>query len=189
MPLRVRVSLLTAALVCCGCASQVPQREYSPKTRVSGEVTGGVVDAPASERYSAEQNARYEQPLASPDNSLPTYPEALLSKHLPPVSIQVRVIVDEMGNVADMIPAEQLDPSNSAFLESVHSVVQTWTFTQLVKIVPGSGTTVLRDTFGNETTYSGHATALPFHQDYRFVFSQSEGKANVTARSASPPGS
>ena len=189
MPLRVRAFFFAAALVCCSCVSQVPQREYSPKTRVSGEVTGGIVDAPASERYSAEQSARYEQPLASPDNPLPTYPGALLSRHLPPVSIQVRVIVDELGNVADIIPTEQPDPDNSAFLENVNSTVKNWKFTQLIKIVPGPEVTVLRDAFGSETTYSGHATALPFHQDYRFVFSQSDGRANVTARSTPHPGS
>jgi len=73
------------------------------------------------------------------------------------------------------------------FFESIRSAVQGWKFTQLVKVIPGPASTTIVDAFGSEATYPGKATALPFHQDYRFVFSQVKGNANVTVRSASNP--
>ena len=185
----IRVILLAVVLGCCGCASQIRQPESAPENKVSGDVTGGVIDAPASDRYKEEQNVHYEQPIPSPDNPLPAYPVVWLSKRLPPVTIQVRVIVNALGNVTNVIPTDTPNASDSAFIQSVQSAVAKWKFNQLVKVVPGPGQTSLIDAFGSRTTYSGKATALPFHQDYRFTFSQSEGKANITVRTESHPGS
>jgi len=152
-----------------------------------GEVTGGVVEPPASERYKADPDAQYEQPLASPDNPLPIYPPHLLSKRLPPISMQIRVVVDDMGQVTSVIAPEQTDAGQLPFVESIRSTVQGWKFTQLIKIIPGPGSTTLFDAMGNRSEYPGKAIALPFHQDYRFVFSQSEGKANITVHPSSSP--
>jgi hypothetical protein len=135
----------------------------------------------------AEAGAHFEQPLASPDNPLPAYPSDLLAKRLPPIAVQVRVVVNELGLVTSVSSTEQSDASKLPFVESVRSAVQDWKFTQLVKIIPGSTSTTLVDAFGSEQTYPGKAIALPFHQDYRFVFSQTQGKANVTAHSATKP--
>jgi hypothetical protein len=187
--LSVRPILLVWVLSCFGCATQVPKSLPQSGSKISGQVTGGLVEASASERYVAEPGARYHQPIAFPDNPLPAYPVDLLSKRLPPVAVQVRVIVDSMGNVSSVVALERSDPDQAQFFESIRSTVKFWKFTQLVKIVPGPGSTTLTDVNSSETTYAGSATALPFHQDYRFVFSQTQGKANVTAHSGSDSGS
>jgi hypothetical protein len=165
----------------------VPKPEQPSGPNLSGEVTGGLIEPSAAERYVAESGASYEQPLAFPENPLPAYPSDLLSSRLPPVSVQVRVVVDNMGHVTSVVVTEQAEPTTLPFIESVRSAVQGWKFTQLVKVVPGPGSTSLFDAAGIESVYMGKATAMPFHQDYRFVFSQTEGKANVAVQSASTP--
>ncbi len=87
----------------------------------------------------------------------------------------------------EVIPEAEPSTSDAMFINSVRSAVQAWKFTQLVQIVPGPQSSTLRDTFGAQTTYSGRAIALPFHQDYRFVFRQSEGKPDVEVHKASRP--
>jgi hypothetical protein len=174
-------------LSCFGCTPQASKPQHPSDPKLSGEVTAGMIEPPASERYVAEAGARYEQPLASPDNPLPVYPPELLSKRLPPFSVRVRVVVDAMGQVTSVVATEQSDPGQLPFVESIRSAIQGWRFTQLVKVTPGPVSTMLVDAFGSQTMYPGKATALPFHQDYRFIFSQTEGKANVTVRSALSP--
>jgi hypothetical protein len=182
-----RSALVVFVLAFSGCSSQATKLQPPPEAKLSGQVTGGLIAAPASERYIAEEGAHYEQPLGSPDNSLPTYPSDLLSQRLPPVSVQVRVVVNELGKVTSVIGSEPASPGRLPFVESVRSTLQHWKFTQLVKVIPGDTYTALPDGNGSQFIYPGKATALPFHQDYRFIFSQKDGKANVTVRSASKP--
>ena len=174
-------------LSCFGCTTQVSKPAPQPESKASGRVTGGLIEAPASERYAGEAGAHYEQPLASPDNPLPAYPSDLLSKRLPPFTVRVRVVVNEMGLVTSVIAIDQPDANQLPFVESVRSAVQGWKFTQLVKVIPGPTFTRLVDAFGSEAMYPGKATALPFHQDYQFVFSQTQGKPNVSVHSAPSP--
>jgi hypothetical protein len=182
-----RSGLVVLVLVCFGCSSQAPKSQRTPEAKLSGQVTGELIAAPASERYVAEKGAYYEQPLGSPDNALPAYPPDLLSQRLPPVSVQVRVVVDDLGKVTSITSSEQPSLGQLPFVESIRSTLQGWKFTQLVKVIPGDDYTALPDADGSQIFYPGKATALPFHQDYRFIFSQKNGKANVTARSASSP--
>jgi len=187
MSLSARLVLVVLVLACFGCSSQAPKPQPPPQAKLSGQVTGGLIAAPASESYIAEKGAYYEQPICSSDNALPAYPPDLLSQRLPPVSVQVRVVVDELGQVSSVTSSESVGPRQLPFVESVRSALQKWKFTQLVKVIPGKDYTGLRDGDGLQTFYPGKATALPFHQDYRFIFSQEEGKANVTVRPAPSP--
>jgi hypothetical protein len=142
------------------------------------------VEVPASDRYKAAAGAHYEQPIASPKNPMPEYPLELLSKRLSPISVEVRVVVDTMGRVTSVTPETQPNQGQLPFVESVRSAVKTWEFTQLVEVVPGNEYTILPDADGSEAMYPGKAKALPFHQDYRFTFSQTNGKANVSVHSS-----
>jgi len=182
-----RLGLVVLVLVCFGCSSHAPKPRRTLEAKLSGQVTGGLIAAPLSERYIAEKGAYYEQPIGSPDNALPAYPPDLLSQRLPPVSVQVRVVVDNLGKVTSITSSEQPNPGQLPFVESVRSALQGWKFTQLVKVIPGDDYTALPDGDGSQFLYPGKATALPFHQDYRFIFSQKDGKANVTTRTASSP--
>lgn len=182
-----RIILLVLALACAGCAHQAHMPLNPPKAKLSGEVSGGVIEPPASARYVREAGAHYELPLASPDNPLPIYPTDLLSKRLPPITVEARVVVDDKGHVVSVASLGQSESDDSPFVESVRSAVRDWNFTQLVKIIPSHDWTTLVDGSGTETQYPGKATALAFHQDYRFVFSQTEGKANVEIRPTANP--
>lgn len=182
-----RSGLVVFVLVFSGCSSQATKPQPLPQAKLSGQVTGGLIAAPASESYVAEEGAHYEQPVGSPDNALPAYPSDLLLQRLPPVSVQVRVVVNDLGKVTSVTCSEQATSSQLPFVEIVRSTLLAWKFTQLVKVIPSNTYTALPDGEGSQFIYPGKATALPFHQDYRFIFSQKDGKASVTVRSASNP--
>jgi hypothetical protein len=176
------------SLICVGCASHASKPSLGSQPTVTGNVTSGVIEAPASERYVGEAGAHYEQPVASPDNPMPVYPPDILKKQLPPIEVDVRILVGPSGHVSSFgIPA-WVNPEAIPFDASIASAVPQWKFTQLVKIIPGPGSTTLVDAFESQTSYPGTAIALPFHQDYRFIFSQSAGKANVSMDVASTVG-
>lgn len=184
-----RAVVFLIALSDLGCASNAPKPSLGSRSNVSGEVSGGVIEPPASERYVGEAGARYEQPMASPDNPMPVYPPDSLKKQLPPVEIDVRILVGTSGQVSSFVIPAWVDPEEIPFDASIDTAVPQWKFTQLIKVIPGPGSTTLVDAFESQTSYPGTAIALPFHQDYRFVFSQTGGKANVSVDTDSAAGS
>jgi hypothetical protein len=185
----LRVAIFLIAMIGIGCASHTPKPSPGSQPNVSGEVSSGLIEPSATERYVTEAGAHYEQPMASPDNPMPVYPSDLLKKQLPSLPVDVRILVDASGRVSSTIIPAWVDPEEIPFDASVRAAVREWKFTQLVKVIPGPGSTTLVDAFDAQTTYPGTAIALPFHQDYRFVFSQTAGKANVSVDSASTPSS
>jgi len=51
-----------------------------------------------------------------------------------------------------------------------------------VKVLPTNDGTFTEIVFnGFVSRYDGKATALPFHQDYDFTFTQKDGKGSVTS--------
>jgi TonB family protein len=113
------------------------------------------------------------------DQVAPVYPEELLAQKLPATTVRVRLIVDTNGIVTDSTALEA-PPNYPQFFAAVQAAVQQWTYSPLVRSVPGEGETAVHFN-GWSMTYSGKATAMPFHQDYDIVFTQKDGQGVVTS--------
>ena len=108
------------------------------------------------------------------------YPPELLAANLPPIKVRVRVIVDEHGVVTDST-ALDAPPDYPQFFAAVQAVAGAWKYWPFVKVIPSMTATRTEIVFhGFVSTYWGTATALPFHQDYDFTFTQKDGKGVVT---------
>ena len=165
-----------------GCKHELQRGNTGPVTEVTmqGEVSGAAVEPAFADRYVKKTGVRYEQPTAFPENPMPVYPQALLAARLPPVQLKVRLVIDEQGRVKQTNALTELTEARQSFMASIQLAVQSWKFLPLVQISESEETTMM--TVGEFTTaYPGKAIALPFHQDYVFVFQQVDGKPSVTA--------
>ncbi len=170
-------SLLPALLILSGCgAQQAIERPDSPRT---GSVAMRAVSADDSQSYAVDTNETWYAPAPIDDHVAPLYPEELLVQKLPPTTVRVRLIVDENGIVTDSTALEA-PPNYPQFFAAVQAAVRQWTYSPLVRSVPGEKDTALRFN-GWSATYSGKATAMPFHQDYDIVFTQKDGQGVVTS--------
>ena len=149
-----------------GCSSTAERTLPSAGYAADGAVSGEIVDMPSSGRYQVLPGSSYSQPMALQDNRTPEYPHALLDRRLPPVSVVVRLIVGGDGAVEDarILDADDAEP---AFAQAVVAAVSGWTFVPLRRI---TGT---------------QSEPLPFSQEYRFTFSQHNGRAVVAGGTAS----
>jgi hypothetical protein len=170
-------SLLPAFLILTGCvAQQAIERAGSPRT---GSVAMQSVSADDSQSYEVATNETWFAPAPMDDHVAPVYPEELLAQKLPAITVRVRLIVDENGIVTDST-ALDAPPNYPQFFAAVQAAVRQWTYSPLVRSVPGEEDTALHFN-GWSATYSGKATAMPFHQDYDIVFTQKDGKGVVTS--------
>jgi len=175
--------VLNGALVllsACSTQTAVITSASDPSTAPRGQVEASLLEATATERYQYVEGVSFEQPTPFPENAVPTYPVTQLRYRLAPVSVAVRVVVNSEGFVSSVEPLGQ--PSeHHEFVQSVVEAVQTWRYYPLVKTVLGPERTKIR--VGDATTtYNGVATALPFHQDYAFSFSQLDGRPHVDVK-------
>jgi hypothetical protein len=176
--------LVSAFLILAACAAhQAIERADSPRT---GSVAMQAVSADDSQSYAVDTNETWFAPAPMDEQVAPVYPEELLAQRLPAVTVRVRLIVDKDGIVTDSTALEA-PPNYPQFFAAVQAAVLRWTFSPLVRSVPGAEDTTLRFN-GWSATYSGTATAMPFHQDYDIVFTQKDGKGVATSvMPAAPP--
>ncbi len=168
------------ALLLVACATQqVIQQVNLPR---SGDVAMTEVNASAEQSYAMASSEQWVAPTPFYENEAPVYPPELLAANLPPIQVRVRVVVDEHGVVAESTALEA--PFDyPQFFAAVQAVVGAWKYWPLVKVIPSNGGTRTEIVFhGFVSTYEGSATALPFHQDYDFTFTQKDGKGVVTTR-------
>jgi len=125
-------------------------------------------------------NEQWDMPYPFTENLTPVYPPELLAWHLSPMTVRVRVIVDEHGNVIDSTALEA-PPDYPQFFAAVQAVVRDWKFWPLVRWLPVEGARTDIEFNGWIRSYAGPATALPFHQDYDITFTQKDGKGVVTS--------
>jgi hypothetical protein len=169
-------SLLPAFLILIGCAAQQAlERADSPRT---GSVAMQAVSADDSQSYAVDTNETWFEPAPMGEHVAPVYPEELLAQTLPATTVRVRLIVDKDGIVTDSTALEA-PPNYPQFFAAVQAAVRQWTYSPLVRSVPGEESTLYFN--GWSATYSGQATAMPFHQDYDIVFTQNDGKGVVTS--------
>jgi TonB family protein len=170
-------SLVPALLILAACvAHQAIERADSPRT---GSVAMQAVSADDSQSYAIDTNETWFEPAPMDAHVAPVYPEELLAQKMAPTKVRVRLIVDQNGLVTDSTALEA-PPDYPQFFAAVQAAVRQWTYSPLVRSVPGEEETLLYFN-GWSATYSGKATAMPFHQDYDIVFTQKDGKGVVTS--------
>ena len=166
------------ALMLVACATQQAMKIGLPR---SGDVAMREVTTADEPSYAMAANEQWVAPSAFYENEAPVYPPDLLAANLPPIQVRVRVVVDEHGIVTDSVALEA-PPDYPQFFAAVQAVVGAWKYWPLVKVVPANDGTRTEIVFnGYVSTYEGQATALPFHQDYEFTFTQEDGKGTVTS--------
>jgi TonB family protein len=176
-PLKNSTPLVPALLILAACAGhQAIERADSPRT---GNVAMQAVSANESQSYAVDTNETWFEPTPMEEHVAPVYPEELLAQSLPATTVRVRLVVDMNGIVTDSIALES-PPNYPQFVDAVRAAVRQWAFSPLVRSVPGEEDTTLRFN-GWSATYSGKATAMPFHQDYDIVFTQKDGKGVATS--------
>jgi hypothetical protein len=161
------VRSIFSATITVGCSKPQTVRADSPRT---GSVAMQAVSADDSQSYAVNTNETWFVPAPMEGPVAPVYPEELLAQKLPAMTVRVRLIVDENGIVNDSTALES-PPNYPQFFAAVRQ----WTYSPLVRSVPGEEDTTLHFN-GWSATYSGKATAMPFHQDYDIVFSQKDGR-------------
>lgn len=178
-PLPLMLGLLLVA-----CATQQAIQQVSlPRT---GDVAMTEVIAANEQSYAVATQEQWDMPVPFYENAAPVYPPELLAANLAPVTVRVRIVVDEKGVVTDST-AIQAPPEYPQFFAAVQAVVRDWKYWPLVKWLPAEGVKTEIEFSGTVRTYFGSATALPFHQDYDITFAQKDGQGVVT--SAAPDGS
>jgi outer membrane biosynthesis protein TonB len=134
-----------------------------------------------SERYGHAANVEYIQALAYPENTMPVYPGDILARRLPSTAVTVRLNVDANGTVTGVEPLDATKTSGQIGLfAAVREACLRWKFSPLIRLDLDAGPTTVVEGEGT-TTYKGRPTALPFHLDYVFNFSQHDGRPRVEA--------
>ena len=176
LPSDQSLPLLFAVLLVACATQQAMQRVDLPR---AGNVAVTEVTAADEPSYPMASNEHWVAPTPFGENEAPAYPPELLAANLPPVKVRVRVVVDEHGVVSSS-SAIAAPPDYPQFFAAVQAVVGAWKYWPLVKVVPAPGVRTEIVFSDSVSTYDGQATALPFHQDYEFTFTQRDGQGTVT---------
>ncbi len=171
--------LLISGVAACSSPTRTPPEDPRSGQVGFSEVNSAVV--PAS-RLSLAENERFQPPLPDADNTPPSYPEALLARHLPPQTVCVRISIDEHGEVFDAAPIDQgpdctvgMDVE-SAFFDAAAQATMQWRFEPAFRCVLPDGSTADIGC-GFEGTQE---IPQPVSLVYRFVFEQIDGQGRVS---------
>lgn len=141
------------------------------------EITSSV---PAAGRMVMADGETFFMPMASQDNALPSYPQALLAQRLPPQTVCLRVSIDSAGAVMDatrLARPPDCPGSNEAdarFLAAAAAAARTWHFDPAVRCeYPNLQARQREDCTG------GRETPQAVSLVYRFVFEQRDGRGLV----------
>jgi TonB family protein len=148
-----------------GCASAPEKKEQETSFIFDGAVSADIVDEPTNERYKVLPGEKFFRELPRGENARPVYPASLLAKQLEPVSIIARIVVNGTGEVERAEIVESSTPIPE-FSESVLVALRTWTFIPLMRVT------------------GSKFEPLPFTQDYKFTFTQENGRAIVVQGSS-----
>ncbi len=168
------------AISLAGCITPTRTPMDDPR---EGQVGFAEVDSavPTEARLVLADNESYQPPLPAADNAAPEYPAALLSRHLPPQAVCVRIAIDEYGTVTTAAPVDQGPDCNigmdveSAFYAAAAETVKQWRFEPAFRCVfPEGGAPDMGCGF-TDTQEVPQAVSLI----YRFVFEQVDGKGKV----------
>ncbi|MBC8024570.1 MAG: hypothetical protein H7Y89_01135 [Steroidobacteraceae bacterium] len=175
-----RICAIALCGVVAGCAAKKPAELVEPD-RI-GDVGILAIEAAPADSYPVDTGERFVYPAPWDDNPPPSYPELLLSQRLPPVRVKIRLIVDEGGRVQQTTLLDAPGQNDPAFFAAVQTALGTWTFTPLIRQKRARGKTTTLKYHGITHQMTGDATALPFHQDYEFTFTQRDGIGFVSTQ-------
>ena len=141
------------------------------------EITSSV---PAAGRMVMAGSETFFMPMASHDNALPSYPQALLAQRLPPQTVCLRVSIDSAGAVMDatrLARPPDCPGSNDVyapFFAAAAAAARTWHFDPAVRCeYPNLQAQQREDCTG------GRETPQAVSLTYRFVFEQRDGRGFV----------
>lgn len=153
--------------VLASCASKAKTEADSSKTNIdtfsyksNGAVDAELVAVPEGSRYRITPGVTFANPEPEILNALPEYPAHLLSRRLDSIEVITRLIVNAEG-LAESATVTHNSSQEQAFADATLTAVKTWRFKPLKRT-------------SNQVT-----EALPFTQEYRFIFRQLDGRAIV----------
>lgn len=179
------VSLCAVAAAC----TQAPSRPPAAATSrgVHGSVDVQDMGADDAQRYAASASIKYVQALGYPENAMPDYPRDLLALRLPEAVVHARVVVDANGHVVEVaaLDGETASAVQARFFAEVRKACLGWRYSPLLRLDLSSGPVTVQEEQAT-VTYEGRPTALPFHLDYAFRFTQRDGVPEVGADDTPP---
>ena len=119
-----------------------------------------------TDTYQVKTGENYLTPTPDPGNSLPTYPQNMLGKNIPAVTVIIKLVINKEGHPERWEISDGNDVDEE-FREAVGNAVMHWRFSPLQRI------------------RAGLAEPLPFSLRYRFVFRQQDGRPSVEQNSPS----
>ena len=172
---------LVVSLAVAACATSPSEPPATGQTR-SGEV--GVEDLTAtiapSARMMLADNENFLPPLPVPGNPPPVYPPELLTQHLPPQVVCLRVSIDEAGAVTTSAPLVQLpdcaapDAATEPFLVAARNTLAGWRYDPAVRCSYEQSPKP-----DYPTCVGASETPQAISLTYRFVFEQQDGRGSV----------
>jgi len=174
----VVVLLCAAAAACASAPSRPPVAAAS--RGVHGSVDVQDMGADDTQRYAASATVKYVQALGYPENAMPDYPRDLLALRLPETRVRARVIVDADGHVAEVVALDGAGAGaeHARFFDAIRKACLGWRYSPLLRLDLSTGPFTVREEQAT-VTYEGRPTALPFHLDYAFRFTQRDGVPEV----------
>lgn len=177
----VVAGIVGSALLLAGCASG-PSKVTSDDARAGRVGMRDISHVAAGERLVLADNETFLVPLENDSNPLPVYPEALLSRRLPPQSLCLRVSIDEQGAVMAAVPFEQLPDCaetgsvDVSFYEVAIRSVEQWRYEPALRCVFPDAK-IKEATYGSCGGYAEAPQAISL--TYRFMFEQEDGRGKV----------
>ena len=179
-----RTVLMMLVLPLIGCAS-APDSSTGARVELAGAVgVSEITEAvPAGGRLTLSRQESFQMPLAEGTLAMPGYPEALLSRRLPPQVVCLRVGVGTEGKVVGTWPSAasdgcpRPDDVDVRFRDAAAAAVAQWRFDPAFRCVfPDAATKARAESLG---CMGGREVPQAVTVAYRFVFEQRDGRGSV----------
>lgn len=165
-------------LTACTSAPVVSEPAPAPTGAV-----GATLLAPAADtrRMVLAPNRRFLHPNLDGEGALPVYPEKVLARRLPPVTVCVDVVIDAAGQVTAVAPRQDGDcvaassDDTAAFLDAVRIAVAEWRYAPALLCEAPAGYA------GDDACAAEGMVETPtaVRLSYAFRFSQTAGRPEV----------
>jgi hypothetical protein len=93
------VVIALSGVVFAACAHMRPAPEPRERYAADGAVSGEVVERSDADRFENSAGASYRGSEPLPGNAQPEYPPGLLSRMLPPATVEAQIVIDGGGVV------------------------------------------------------------------------------------------
>lgn len=166
------VVTLLAGVLLAACQTTPPKPGHGESSHKEGEVSYSELPAASAAQYKLKQSehAFGAQPIS---NDPPVYPEQLVGKALPTVTVRVKAIVDDSGSVTEVRDLDaSSDTNHQAFLDACRTAVTRWKFSPM---------TIVQESDDGRGNISQVRKNAAFSRDYAFRFEIVDGKPRVSS--------